>query len=1202
MLHKLYFFSLLVITLAFSQPAYAQCPNLATIELLTQNGAVVNLVGTTETPPLLTYVYIWNFGDGNSQTGQFVSHVYSQPGVFVINLNVYDSLQTSTCFSGVFTVVIEDQICDFNPSFTINDLGTGAVTFGNVQFQNAQLPVTYSWQFSNGFQSNTPNPTLTFNNGNYDVCLTVMDATGCTDTVCNNFTVTDGPCLNNFLNVQANVNQNQMVLVLTSNSTPAFPIDVYISFGDGTSQNGIMTSAYTASHIYSTQSYYYNYCVIGTDANGCIDTLCQTITLAPCSNLDGQINANTNGLEASFTSTITGGCGNYTYLWNIQNQQFTSPSPIFTFSGSGVYQVYLTITDSCGCTQNFSTTVSVGCFSTGGPNVPIQNGANTLCSASFTDAGGPFSSYQNNENYTFTIFPSTPNAKIKVAFTSFNTEANYDYLKIYDGASVNANQLANLTGTINNPFNYVSTSNDGALTFKFTSDASVVFPGWIAQISCSDLNINTLNLNDGNWQISASSGQTWASLSWTIDGVPFNQMITSFTYPFTEGQHQVCLTATNALGCTEQTCTNINVPCTYNISLLTEVIGNQVNLTIDNFNPSYYYSLQGNQNWQQITSANTILDFITGGVQEICVFSDGVCFDSTCVNVDLGNANTSEVSGIVWNDANGNGLFDEGELPFSNVYVVLCQEAASPQDSTSCIWAITDENGAYSFNIFPGNYTITSQFWQQLFLPTFPVGGGGYQFTVTGENNISGFDFGYQNQAVTISGTVFYDSNNNGIQDIGETGAAYKSLQIGNYWTSTNANGNYSLNVVPGNYVVSLTNPGIGYIITVPVSPNTYSVNATNIGSNYNGNNFGLWADPNLIDLSADIHQISTVTPGFPVMTYLSYCNNGVAAQSGTFTYYWDAQLAISSPTVFNPAPTIFNAISNSASWNFTNLAPGACSYIYQNVNAPVTLVLGTPVINTVIVTPINDSYPLNNIDTLHQTVVGSWDPNDKQGVPNGVGETGKILPNTRLDYTIRFQNTGTAPAVNVVLIDTISADFILETFTMNTSSDNYTVNINQQTRVIRWTFNNIMLPDSTSDPIGSIGFVNFSISPVQNQVDGTVLNNFADIYFDFNEPIRTNTTIHTIDRFLSIDELKTETLVNVFPNPFSGTTQFLVNTSDRCNATIIIYNVLGEIVTQIPTESGKTMTFDATGKASGVYFYKVISKQSEKSGKLIVR
>jgi hypothetical protein len=172
----------------------------------------------------------------------------------------------------------------------------------------------------------------------------------------------------------------------------------------------------------------------------------------------------------------------------------------------------------------------------------------------------------------------------------------------------------------------------------------------------------------------------------------------------------------------------------------------------------------------------------------------------------------------------------------------------------------------------------------------------------------------------------------------------------------------------------------------------------------------------------------------------------------------------------------------------------------------------------------------------------------------------------------------------------------------MNTSSDNYTVNINQQTRVIRWIFNNIMLPDSTSDPIGSIGFVNFSISPVQNQVDGTVLNNFADIYFDFNEPIRTNTTIHTIDRFLSIDELKTETLVNVFPNPFSGTTQFLVNTSDRSNATIFIYNVLGEIVAQIPAESGKTSTFDAAGKAAGVYFYKVICKQSEKSGKLIVR
>jgi hypothetical protein len=427
-------------------------------------------------------------------------------------------------------------------------------------------------------------------------------------------------------------------------------------------------------------------------------------------------------------------------------------------------------------------------------------------------------------------------------------------------------------------------------------------------------------LNNGSWQISASSGQTWTSLSWTIDGVPFNQMITSFTYPFTEGQHQVCLTATNALGCTEQTCTNINVPCTYNISFQTEVIGNQVALTIDNYNPLYYYSYQSDQNWMQLSSSSVTLNFISGGVQEICIFADGTCFDSTCVNVDLGNSNTSEISGVIWDDANGNGLFDNDELPFPNTYVYLCQETITGQDSSYCIWGITDANGAYSFTIFPGNYSITTSFWQQYYLPTFPVGGGGFQFTVTGEDNISGFDFGFQNQAVTISGTVFYDTNNNGIQDIGETGAAYKSLQIGNFWTSTNANGNYSLNVVPGNYIVSLTNPGNGYVISVPIAPSTYSVNAANIGSNYSGNNFGLWADPNLIDLSADIYQISTVTPGFPVMTHLSYCNNGVAAQSGTFTYYWDAQLAISSPTVFNPAPTIFNAIGNSATWNFSNL------------------------------------------------------------------------------------------------------------------------------------------------------------------------------------------------------------------------------------------------------------------------------------------
>jgi hypothetical protein len=162
-------------------------------------------------------------------------------------------------------------------------------------------------------------------------------------------------------------------------------------------------------------------------------------------------------------------------------------------------------------------------------------------------------------------------------------------------------------------------------------------------------------------------------------------------------------------------------------------------------------------------------------------------------------------------------------------------------------------------------------------------------------------------------------------------------------------------------------------------------------------------------------------------------------------------------------------------------------------------------------------------------------------------------------------------------------------------------VQVDQSNRTIRWTFSNIMLPDSLSDPIGSIGFVNFSIDPIQNQADGTVLNNFADIYFDFNEPIRTNTTIHTIDRFLSVQDLNNGPEVMIYPNPLKTSTTFLVNTANKTASVVKIQDMLGKQISEFKIESGKAFSFDASGLASGMYFYSVQNNNATTTGKLVI-
>jgi hypothetical protein len=120
--------------------------------------------------------------------------------------------------------------------------------------------------------------------------------------------------------------------------------------------------------------------------------------------------------------------------------------------------------------------------------VLMQNGTVTACSGNFYDTGGPDGTYQNNEDITMTIAPSTPGAKMKFNFTAFDCENNWDFLKVYDGADVNAPMIGNFTGA-SIPAELVeliaSPSNtSGAITFHFTSDNSVLHLGWAATMSC----------------------------------------------------------------------------------------------------------------------------------------------------------------------------------------------------------------------------------------------------------------------------------------------------------------------------------------------------------------------------------------------------------------------------------------------------------------------------------------------------------------------------------------------------------------------------------------------------------------------------------------------------------------------------------------------------------------------------------------------
>ena len=136
---------------------------------------------------------------------------------------------------------------------------------------------------------------------------------------------------------------------------------------------------------------------------------------------------------------------------------------------------------------------------------------------------------------------------------------------------------------------------------------------------------------------------------------------------------------------------------------------------------------------------------------------------------------------------------------------------------------------------------------------------------------------------------------------------------------------------------------------------------------------------------------------------------------------------------------------------------------------------------------------------------IGSYDPNDKSVYIDGVADTNVISQESEIEYLIRFQNTGTDTAFTVRIEDGLSADFDFLSLYPVVASHDYEWELNRNNLIV--TFNNILLPDSTVNEPDSHGFIKFRVELTDDRPQpGDLVENTAEIYFDFNEPIITNT------------------------------------------------------------------------------------------------
>lgn len=238
------------------------------------------------------------------------------------------------------------------------------------------------------------------------------------------------------------------------------------------------------------------------------------------------------------------------------------------------------------------------------------------------------------------------------------------------------------------------------------------------------------------------------------------------------------------------------------------------------------------------------------------------------------------------------------------------------------------------------------------------------------------------------------------------------------------------------------------------------------------------------------------------------------------------------------------------------------------------------------------DNYPSNNEVMACYSVVNSHDPNIKEVYPIDVAPTFHDW----LTYTIHFQNTGNAPAFNILLKDTLDNELDLSTFQVTDYS--HANNISLNGRLLSVYFANIQLPDSTTSRDSSIGFVQYRLKPKATWVAPYKIKNTAYIYFDFNAPIVTNTTYNSkLDITTSITEQK-ESIASVYPNPSNGLFTIELSTKEKQN--LQLFDMAGNVVLSQTIENGKA-TIDANYLTAGIYNISIKGNASVTNKKLVI-
>lgn len=453
------------------------------------------------------------------------------------------------------------------------------------------------------------------------------------------------------------------------------------------------------------------------------------------------------------------------------------------------------------------------------------------------------------------------------------------------------------------------------------------------------------------------------------------------------------------------------------------------------------------------------------------------------------------------------------------------------------------------------------------------------------------------NDPSLVEGTVFLDTNANNVLDPGEQGIPNMFIEASpNYsFSLTDANGHYSMYIGTGAHTTEIVNLPSWFTIT----PAQHNFNFTSAGNLSTGNDFAVTAVPGITDLQVTL-MASAVRPGVSTPGHITITNLGSDPASGTLSFNSGPLVTLTSAT---PSPD--STVGTVSYWSIGPLDPLSMSSIVINLTADSTLVMGDSVWLEAFVqtTSATDADLNNNSSGGYAMVVNSYDPNIKSVFTNGPVTVAQVQAGVDITYRIDFQNTGTAPAIDVRITDFLPYEVDLHSLDVLAYSHAGSLTL-KYPRELEFNFKNINLPDSGTDMEASQGFVIFKVTLENYLQAGQVFSNYASIYFDNNAPVITPPAITEIaGNSTGLAEAIKTNEVLVYPNPAADEAYVVLPSSYKGHVIADIYDLSGKLIMnrKLKTESN-SFRINTSDLSSGMYVIKIQAGQLNYTARLLCK